>query len=173
MRLPGDYFEGLNYYAYPVVENFDADQDGQVYAGTSDGYLIKLNIEDEETINLGKPRIMRRLRTMKIGKDNNIYMISGEFERTCKLHTFDLAGKKGFSELGPLSVDRSPYYARRPYQFDAMVIGHDGAVFCGDSDRGGKLFIYTPGEGTFKGLLNPTNPPSERIKVMEPIYGPK
>jgi hypothetical protein len=173
MRLPGDYFEGLNYYGYPVVENFDSHGDDAVYAGSSDGYLIKLNIEEEETINLGKPRIMRRLRTMKVGKDNKIYMISGEFERTSKLHTFDLNGKKGFSELGPLSVDRSPYYARRPYQFDAMAIGEDGTVFCGDSDRGGKLFIYTPGTGTFKGQLNPTNPPHERMKEMKPISGPK
>ena len=173
MRLPGDYFEGLNYYAYPVVENFDTDNEGNIYAGTSDGYLINLDIENDETIIIGKPRIMRRLRAMKVGNDSNIYMISGEFERTCKLHTYDLSGKKGFSELGPLSVERSPYYARRPYEFDAMAIGHDGSVFCGESDRGGKLFIYIPGPGVFKGHLNPQNPPLERMRPMEPIPGPK
>ncbi len=173
MRLPGDYYEGNNYYAYPVVENFDVDSGGNVYAGTSDGYLIRLDIGKDETIVLGKPRIMRRLRTMKVGKDNNIYMISGEFERTCKLHTYDLNGMKGFSELGPLSVERSPYYAKRPYEFDAMAIGHDGSVFCGESDRGGKLFIYIPGPGAFKGSLNPMNPPLERMKSMKPIPGSK
>ena len=71
MRLPGDYFEGLNYYAYPVVENFDTDHEGEIFAGTSDGYLIKLDIENEETIIIGKPRIMRRLRAMKVGNDSN------------------------------------------------------------------------------------------------------
>jgi len=172
MRLPGDYFEGLNYYAYPVVENFDSDKEGNVYVGTSDGYLIKLDIENEETITLGKPRIMRRLRAMKVGDDNKIYMISGEFERTCKLHTYDLSGEKGFTELGHLSVERSPYYARRPYEFDAIAIGQDGSVFCGESDRGGKLFIYTPGPGVFKGSLNPQNPPFERMRSMKPVYGP-
>ncbi len=43
----------------------------------------------------------------------------------------------------------------RAYQFDAMTIGSDGMVFCGESDRGGKLFLYIPGPGVFKGLLNP------------------
>ncbi|MBD3387292.1 hypothetical protein GF407_20470 [candidate division KSB1 bacterium] len=99
---------------------------------------------------------------MAVGKDNNIYMISGEFERTCKLHYYDLSGQNGFTELGPLTVDRSPYYAKRPYEFDAMAVGPDGSIFMGDSDRRGKLFIYIPGPGVFDGLLNPTNPPRQR-----------
>ena len=70
--------------------------------------------------------------------------------------------------LGPFAVDRSPYYSRRAYQFDARAIGPDGAVFCGESDRGGKLFIYMPGPGTFKGLLNPTKPRVERMRKDTP-----
>ena len=162
MRLPGDYYEGNNYYAYPVVENFVVDDQGRVYAGTSDGYLVRFNIENEKTFVLGKPRIMRRMRAMAVGKDDNIYMISGEFERTCKLHYYDLNGQNGFTELGPLTVERSPYYAKRPYEFDAMAVGPDGSIFIGESDRRGKLFIYIPGPGVFDGLLNPTNPPRER-----------
>jgi len=168
MRLPGEYWEGLSSFDYPVVESFDTDSDGNLYAGTNDGYLIRLDLKDEETIVLGKPRIMRRLRAMKIARDGTVYMISGEFERSCKLHTYDLRGERGFSELGPFAVDRSPYYSRRAYQFDAMAIGPDGAVFCGESDRGGKLFIYMPGPGTFKGLLNPTNPRVERMRKDTP-----
>ncbi len=168
MRLPGEYWEGLSSFDYPVVESFETDSHGNVHAGTNDGYLIRLDLKNEETIVLGKPRVMRRLRAMKISRDGTVYMISGEFERSCKLHTYDLHGARGFSELGPFAVDRSPYYSRRAYQFDAMAIGPDGAVFCGESDRGGKLFIYMPGPGTFKGLLNPTNPRVERMRKDTP-----
>jgi hypothetical protein len=111
---------------------------------------------------------MRRMRALKLGKDNNMYMITGEFERMCKLHTFDLSGKKGFSELGPFTVDKSPYYAKRAYQFDAMAVGIDGTVFCGESDRRGNLFLYIPGPGNFKGRLNPTNPVVERQRKDTP-----
>jgi outer membrane protein assembly factor BamB len=167
MRLPGEYWEGLNSRVYPVVESFEADARGNVYAATNDGYLVRLDLAREETTVIGKPRIMRRTRAMKIGLDGKIYMITGEPERTCKLHMYDPA-TGGFSELGPFAVDRSPYYSRRAYQFDAMAIGADGTVFCGESDRGGKLFLYMPGTGVFKGLLNPANAPIERMRPDTP-----
>jgi hypothetical protein len=65
-------------------------------------------------------------------------------------------------------VDRSPYYAKRAYQFDAMTVGPDGTVFCGESDRRGKLFFYIPGEDKFKGTLNPTNPVIQRQREDTP-----
>ncbi len=111
---------------------------------------------------------MRRVRGMAAGKDGNLYMITGEFERSCKLHTWDMTGKDGFSELGPFAVDRSPYYSHRAYQFDAIAVADDGTVFCGESDRGGKLFIYLPGSGPFKGRLNPANPETERQRKGTP-----
>jgi hypothetical protein len=168
MRLPGEYWEGLSSYDYPVVEAFAADPKGNVYAGTNDGYLVRLDFENDDVLVLGKPRVMRRLRAMAAGKDGSLYLISGEFERSCKLHTWDLSGKKGFSELGPFAVDRSPYYAHRAYQFDTLAVGIDGTVFCGESDRGGKLFLYFPGPGPFKGGLNPTNPETERQRKNTP-----
>jgi len=168
MRLPGEYWESLKSWDYPVVECFDTDSKGNVYAGTNDGHLLKLDFENDDVVVLGKPRIMRRMRAMKIGKDDNLYMITGEFERFCKLHTYDITGKKGFCELGLFAVDRSPYYSKRAYQFDSMAIGVDGTVFCGESDRRGKLFMYIPGTGNFKGRLNPTNPVVERQRTDTP-----
>ena len=168
MRLPGEYWEGLSSYDYPVVEAFTTDSSGNVYAGTNDGHLVRLDIGKDDVAVLGKPRIMRRLRAMAAGKDNNLYLITGEFERSCKLHTWDLSGKKGFSELGPFAVDRSPYYSHRAYQFDAIAVAPDGAVFCGESDRSGKLFIYLPGPGRFKEMLNPFNPEIERQRSDTP-----
>jgi hypothetical protein len=168
MRLPGEYWEGLKSYDYPIVECFAADTSGKLYAATNGGYVFQLDIENDEVIVLGKPREMRRMRAMNISKDNILYMITGELERSCKLHTYDLNERKGFVELGPFAVDRSPYYSKRAYQFDAMTIGPNGALFCGESARRGKLFIYIPGAGTFKGRLNPTNPVVERQRKDTP-----
>ena len=168
MHLPGEYWEGIKSFDYPVVECFDTDASGKLYAGTNDGYLIRLDLENEQTVVLGKPRIMRRMRAMKVGKDQKIYMITGELERACKLHTYDLTGQEGFQELGPFAVDRSPYYSWRAYQFDAMAIGPDGTVFCGESDRRGHLFLYIPGPGPFRETLNPTNPVIQRMRPGTP-----
>jgi len=168
MRLPGDYWEGLSSYDYPVVEAFETDAQGNVYAGTNDGFLVRLDFAADDIIVLGKPRVMRRLRGMCAGKDGNLYLITGEFERSCKLHTWDLSGRNGFAELGPFAVDRSPYYSHRAYQFDAIAVGADGTIFCGESDRGGKLFMYIPGPGRFKGGLNPANPETERQRGDTP-----
>ena len=168
MRLPGEFWEGMKSWDYPIIEQFVRNPDGRIFASTHDGYLVQIDLENEEVIVLGKPRVMRRMRALEVGKDNKLYMITGEFERSCKLHTYDLSGKEGFRELGPFSVDRSPYYAKRSYQFDAMAIGPDGTVFCGESDRGGKLFFYIPGDDKFKGMLNPTNPVIQRQRKDTP-----
>jgi hypothetical protein len=168
MRLPGEFWEGLKSWDYPIVEQIVGTPDGRVFASTHDGYLVQVDVENEEITVLGKPRVMRRIRAMEVGKDGKLYMITGEFERSCKLHSFDLSGKEGFRELGPFSVDRSPYYSKRAYQFDAMAVGIDGTVFCGESDRGGKLFFYIPGDDKFKGGMNPTNPVVERQRKDTP-----
>ena len=169
MRLPGEYWESMKSWDYPIIEQIVQDSSsGRIFASTHDGYLVELNFEEEKVIVLGKPRIMRRMRAMKIGTDNKIYMITGEFERFCKLHSYDISGKEGFRELGNFAVDRSPYYSKRSYQFDAMAIGPDGTVFCGESDRDGKLFLYIPGDDEFKGKLNPTNPVVERQRKDTP-----
>lgn len=168
MRLPGEYWEGLKSWDYPIIEQFVETPDGRIFASTHDGYLVRIDLVNETITVLGKPRMMRRMRAMKVGMDNKLYMITGEFERACKLHSYDLSGKEGFRELGPFSVDRSPYYAKRAYQFDAMAVGQDGTVFCGESDRRGKLFLYIPGDDKFKGVLNPTNPVVERQREDTP-----
>ena len=168
MRLPGEFWEGLKSWDYPIIEQFVADRSGRVFASTHDGYLVELDFQTGEVKVLGKPRIMRRMRAMELGLDNTLYMITGEPERSCKLHSYDLSGKNGFRELGPFAVDRSPYYSKRSYQFDAMAIGADGTVFCGESDRDGKLYFYMPGRDAFKGMLNPTNPVVERQRKDTP-----
>jgi hypothetical protein len=169
MRLPGEYHESMRTWDYPIIEQIIRDpSSGRVFASTHEGYLVELDFAKEKVIVLGKPRDMRRMRAMKMGLDNKIYMITGEMERFCKLHSYDITGQNGFRELGNFAVDRSPYYSKRSVSFDAMAVGPDGTVFCGESDRDGKLFFYIPGNDEFKGKLNPTNPVVERQRRDTP-----
>jgi outer membrane protein assembly factor BamB len=171
MRLPGEYHVGINAYSYPVLENFATTADGRVYAGTSDGFVVQIDFAAKELNVLGKPRVQRRLRALQAGMNGKVYLLAGEFERTVQLYAFAPGSPGDFTDFGPLAVDRSPYYAKRPYQFDSMAVGVDGTIFLGENDRGGKLFIYLPGPG-FAGTLNPSNPPTERMKVPPVIPGP-
>jgi hypothetical protein len=168
MRLPGEYWEGLSSRDYPIVESFATDSKGALYAATNDGFVVHVDLKAELVHSLGKPRVMRRIRAMQIGRDDVMYLITGELERICKLHSYDLKTNSGFRELGPFAVDRSPYYSWRANQFDAMAIGPDNTVFCGESDRGGKLFFYLPGSPGFPGVLNPANPRVERQRKDTP-----
>ncbi len=172
MRLPGEYWEGLKSMDYPVVESFACcGPEGAVYAGTSDGYVLRMDGPDKLTV-LGKPRVQRRIRGMSVGLDKRLYIVTGEIGKSAKLHTYDLAGGRGFTELGVLAVDRSPYYQQRAYNVDAMAVGPDGTVFIGESDRRAKLFLYTPPLidllQIFKEGYNPTNPVVERMRDGTP-----
>ena len=158
MQIPGEYYEAWNYYGYPVLEAWTAAPDGALYGATTDGYLFRLNAERSQLINLGKPRLSRRVRGMTLGPDNRLYLLCGEFEEPCKLFSYGLDGAEGFRDWGSLTVDRSPYYAKRAYQFDAITTGIDGTLFMGESDRRACLYLFIPGAQPFPGGFNPRNP---------------
>jgi hypothetical protein len=188
MQIPGEYYEAWNYYGYPVLEAWQAAPDGSLYGATTDGYLFRLEkagtartpAEDKEStaslknfsgssavkkgaafdrlVNLGKPRLSRRVRGMTLGPDNRLYLLCGEFEEPCKLFSYGLDGEEGFRDWGGLTVDRSPYYAKRAYHFDAITAGIDGTIFMGESDRRACLYLFIPGAQLFPGGFNPKNP---------------
>lgn len=158
MQIPGEYWEAWNYHGYPVVEQWIVDPKGNIFGTTSDGYLFRMDPGRELIANLGKPRIQRRIRAATLGLDERIYLVCGELQDACKLISYDLSGQEGFRDWGTLTVDRSPYYAKRAYQFDAMSTGLDGTVFLGESDRRACLFLFLPGGRGFPGGFNPHNP---------------
>lgn len=158
MQIPGEYYEAWNYYGYPVLEAWQAAPDGSLYGATTDGYLFRLTSECDRLVNLGKPRLSRRVRGMTLGPDNRLYLLCGEFEEPCKLFSYGLDGAEGFFDWGGLTVDRSPYYAKRAYQFDAITAGIDGTIFMGESDRRACLYLFIPGAKPFPGGFNPKNP---------------
>lgn len=158
MQIPGEYWEAWNYYGCPVVECFARDAKGNIYGASSDGFLFRMDLAEQKIANLGKPRVGRRVRAMSIGPDERLYMLCGEWQDVVKLFSYDLTGKEGFRDWGVLAVDRSPYYAKRAYQFDAMTTGIDGTIFLGESDRRAGLFLFVPGGKGFEGGFNPANP---------------
>lgn len=173
MRLPGEYWESLRSYDYPVVECFAQGPGGALYAGSNDGHLLRIDLPAERTVVLGKPRLHRRVRAMQVGPGPKLYLLCGETDMITKLYTYDLTGNGGFRDLGVLAVDRSPYYAKRAYRFDAMAVGPNGTLFLGESDRRGKLFLLTPGAEPFPGDMNPTNPVVERMRLDTPAIIPE
>lgn len=159
MRIPGEYWETQNYNGFPVVEQLILLNDGTIAGTSSDGFLFIADPEKDSLVNLGKPRVERRVRAMTLGADSKLYMICGEKDNVCRMFSYDLSEKaEGFLDYGVLGVDHSPYYAKIGYQFDAICTGLDGTIFIGESDRRAKLFLYVPGGNIVKGALNPTNP---------------
>lgn len=159
MRIPGEYWITQNYNGFPVVEQLLLYTDHAIMGSTSDGFIFKADINTEKLIVLGKPMVERRVRAMTLGNDQKLYMICGEKDNICRMFSYDLSeNNEGFSDFGVLGVDRSPYYAKIGYQFDAMCTAADGTIFIGESDRRAKLFFYIPGGNIVPGVLNPTNP---------------
>ena len=156
MRIPGEYWETQAYNAFPVVEQIFACGDGTLAGTTSDGFVFHAYPKDNRLVNWGKPRVERRIRAATFGKDGRLYMIAGEKDNVCRLFSF--RENEGYLDWGVLGVDRSPYYAKIAYQFDAMCTGADGTIFIGESDRRAKLFMFIPGGEVMPGVLNPTNP---------------
>ena len=158
MQIPGEYWEAWNYNGYPVIEQWIAGPKGRIFGTTSDGYLFEMRQDTGQIINLGKPRVQRRVRAATLGPGDQLYLVCGEFQDICKLISYDTKGLNGFRDWGALTVDRSPFYAKRATQFDAMATGPDGTIFIGESDRRACLFLFLPGGVGFEGGLNPANP---------------
>lgn len=156
MRIPGEYWETQACNLFPVVEQLFARADGTLIGTTSDGFVFEAQPNRNRLVSWGKPRVERRIRAASVGRDGRLYMIAGEKDNVCRLFSFDR--ENGYLDYGVLGVDRSPYYAKIAYQFDAMATAADGTVLIGESDRRAKLFLFIPGAEVMPGVLNPTNP---------------
>jgi len=156
MRIPGEYWETQACNLFPVVEQLFVQGDGSFIGTTSDGFVFAARPNENRLFSWGKPRVERRVRAASVGKDGRLYMVAGEKDNVCRLFSF--RGDEGYLDWGVLGVDRSPYYAKIAYQFDAMATAADGTILIGESDRRAKLFLFIPGAEVMPGVLNPTNP---------------
>ncbi len=114
-----------------------------IYGGTSDGYLFRFHPASQNLENLGKPLVEPRIRGLTLGRNGDLFGLGGERFGVNTFFRYDPASST-FEIMGSIEVDRSPYYARRAHQFDAMATAADGTIFMGESDRGGHLFFFIP-----------------------------
>jgi len=126
-----------------VVEVFTKDKDGLIYGGTSEGFLFTFNPQTEEIVNLGKPLDQMRIRALTVGLDGKIYGIAGERKDRCHFFYYD-PDAGGYTDLGIINVDRTPYYMWMGKQFDTMATGLDGTIYIGESERRSHLFLFYP-----------------------------
>jgi len=128
---------------YNRVDAWTADVDGNLYGGTSDGYLFRLNPARPAVVNFGKPLNQYRIRGLVLAHNGKLYGIGGDDDEMARLFSYDPAS--GLYELlGMIDVNRRPYYSWQGYVFDAMAVGLDGTVYMGQAERKSKLFLYYP-----------------------------
>ena len=128
---------------YNRVDAWTADAEGNLYGGTSDGYLFRLNPANLTVVNLGKPLNQYRIRGLVLAHNGKLYGIGGDDDEMARLFSFDpVSGLYGL--LGMIDVNRRPYYSWQGYVFDAMTVGLDGTVYMGQAERKSKLYLYYP-----------------------------
>jgi hypothetical protein len=128
---------------YNRVDAWTSDVEGNLYGGTSDGYLFLLNPAKLTVVNLGKPLNQYRIRGLVLAHNGKLYGIGGDGDEMARLFSYDPASGV-YEILGMIDVNRRPYYSWQGYVFDAMEIGLDGTVYMGQAERKSKLYLYYP-----------------------------
>jgi outer membrane protein assembly factor BamB len=128
---------------YNRVDAWTADEEGNLYGGSSDGYLFRLVPAKRAVVNLGKPLNQYRIRGLVLAHNGKLYGIGGDDDEMARLFSYDPVS--GLYELlGMIDVNRRPYYSWQGYVFDAMALGLDGTVYMGQAERKSKLYLYYP-----------------------------
>lgn len=129
--------------AYNRVDAWTADAEGNLFGGTSDGYLFRLSPAKLAVVNLGKPLNQYRIRGLVLAHNGKLYGIGGDGDEMARLFSYDPASGS-YELLGMIDVNRRPYYSWQGYVFDAMEVGLDGTVYMGQAERKSKLYLYYP-----------------------------
>ena len=127
-----------------VVEAFAQGADSWIYGGTNEGFVFKFDPETEAVVNLGKPIDQMRIRGLTVGQDRRVYGVAGEQTGACHFFFYD-PQTGGYTDYGPVTVDRPPYYDWLGKQFDAVAAGSDGTIYIGEAERKSHLFLFFPG----------------------------
>ncbi len=128
---------------YNRVDAWTSDPSGNLYGGTSDGYIFRLDPTRLLVSNLGKPLNQYRIRGLGLARNGKLYGIGGDNDEMARLFSYNPTNGV-FELLGMIDVNRRPYYSWQGYLFDSMVIGLDGTVYMGQAERKSKLYLYYP-----------------------------
>jgi len=128
---------------YNRVDAWTSSGDGFAYGGTSDGYLFRMNPDSLMVENLGKPLNQYRIRGLAFAPNGKLYGVGGDDDEMARLFSYDTA-RGVYQMLGMIDVNHRPYYSWQAYVIDALVIGQDGTLYLGQSERKSKLYLYYP-----------------------------
>ncbi len=128
---------------YSRVDAWTQDRAGNLYGGTSDGYLFRFDPARLRADNLGKPLSQYRIRGLVAAPNGKLYGIGGDDDDMARL--FSYSPSTGVYEmLGMIDVNRRPYYSWQGYVFDAMAVGANGTIYMGQAERKLKLYLFYP-----------------------------
>ncbi|HET9319237.1 MAG TPA: hypothetical protein VFO27_05665, partial [Bryobacteraceae bacterium] len=108
-----------------------------------DGYLFRINPDSLTVDNLGKPLNQYRIRGLAFAPNGKLYGVGGDDDEMARLFSYDPA-RGVYQMLGMIDVNHHPYYSWQAYVIDAVVIGQDGTLYLGQSERKSKLYLYYP-----------------------------
>jgi outer membrane protein assembly factor BamB len=128
---------------YSRVDAWAQDEAGNLYGGSSDGYLFRFDTEHMRVQNLGKPLSQYRIRGLVASPNGKLYGIGGDNDDMARLFSYD-PSTGAYDVLGMIDVNRRPYYSWQGYVFDSMAIGKDGTVYMGQAERKSKLYLFYP-----------------------------
>ena len=129
---------------WDTVESFCRLPQGDIYGGTADGYLFRFRPQEGTLVNLGKPSIEKRIRSIVCGQGDMLYGIAGDFRGAAHIFRYDLRSG-GYHDLGMLSYipveDSSPWTA---YHIAVMISDRQGVLYLGENDITSHLFVFFP-----------------------------
>jgi outer membrane protein assembly factor BamB len=128
---------------YNGVDAWAVSPGGELYGGTSDGYLFRLDPKSLRIENLGKPLNQYRIRGLVFAANGKLYGAGGDDDEMARLFSYAPA-RGAYEMLGMIDVNRRPYYSWQAYVIDAIAVGLDGTIYLGQAERKSKLYLYYP-----------------------------
>ena len=107
------------------LDSWFTDDNGELYTGTVDGLLLKINPDTDEVSVVGKPLVEPRLTGMAKGPDGLIYMTAGY--PVMHIVTYDPKTNK-FNDLGQPETSHPMCY------FHGVAVTKDGTIWAGETD---------------------------------------
>lgn len=107
------------------IDSWLETKDGDIYCGTVDGILLKINPENDNVELIGKPLLSPRLTSLIEGKDGLLYGAAG----FPVMHLISYNPKtKEFTDYGEVESEFEMCY------FHGMAVLNDGTIYIGETD---------------------------------------
>ena len=122
------------------------DESGNIYGGTTDGFLFKFSPCEDKLINFGKPSLESPINGL-VYKEGFIYGVCGSKNGIADMFSYDL-GKANFTDLGMINYipceggecDNDSLTPWSAWQIGVLAKDRFGTIYLGETDSKGHLF---------------------------------